>query len=86
MFDEFGGNFGPEYSRWLLFCVQLVQPVLHVAEGAKQAQPRLAEVESRIQCVLEFLALVNAGQLLRLWSQLRWRARPNAGSKGFQNA
>ena len=45
-----------------LFCsVQFVQPVFHVAEGAEQTETGLGQIESGVQRLYIFLALVNAG-------------------------
>ena len=38
----------------LLLCVQFVEPVLHVAEGAEQVEPGLAQVESGVECVFRY--------------------------------
>jgi hypothetical protein len=44
--------------------VQLVEPVFHVAKGARQAEAALGQVEACIQHVLVLLALVDARQLI----------------------
>ena len=51
--------------------MQLVEPVLHVAEGAQQIQPRFAQVEPGVERIDILLALVDARLLLgrgrKLW-------------------
>ena len=44
-----------------LFRVQLLEPVVHVAEGAKELEAGFGEVEGGIEGVLILLALVDAG-------------------------
>ena len=51
-------------TRAQLLCVQLVEPVLHVPEGAQQVKPRLAQVEPGVERVNILLALVDARLLL----------------------
>ena len=60
--------------------MQLVQPVLHVAQGAQQVQPRLAQVEPGVERVLVLLALVDARLLLGGGRKLGRRARPVRGA------
>ena len=58
-----------------LLRVELVQPVLHVAQGAQQVQPRLAQVQPGVECVNVLLAFVDARLLLGRGRELGRRAR-----------
>ena len=58
--------------------MQLVEPVLHVAEGAEQVEARLAQVEPGVKRVQVLLALVDARLLLGGGRKLRRRAWPVA--------
>ena len=44
-----------------LFRVQLLEPVVHVAEGAEELEAGFGEVEGGIEGILILLALVDAG-------------------------
>src|SRR5580698_5095457 len=44
--------------------MQLIEPVLHVAEGAEEAEAGFGEAEGGVEGVFVLLALVDAGELL----------------------
>jgi hypothetical protein len=53
-----------------LFTVELVEPVLHVAEGSEEAEAGLGEVERCVESIFILLAFVDAGELLGFGSDL----------------
>ena len=53
-----------------LLCVQFVEPVFHVAEGAEEVEAGLGQVERGVERILVFLALVYAGKLFGFGGQL----------------
>ena len=60
--------------------MQLVEPVLHVAEGAQQVEARLAQVEPGVERVHILLALIDARLLLGCGRKLGRRAGHVAGA------
>ena len=60
--------------------VQFVQPVFHMAQRLEQGQPGLAQVESGIQGILKFLALIDPRQLLGFRRELRRSSRTGSSA------
>ena len=50
--------------------MQLLEPVIHVAESAEQLQARFGQVKCGIEGVLVFLAFIDAGELFRFGGEL----------------
>ena len=71
------GGFGVPDATWsqlVYLRVQLVEPVLHVAQGTQQVEARLAQVEARVERIEVLLALIDARLLLGCGRKLRRRA------------
>ena len=64
---------GFKVPRCELLGVEFVEPVLHVAEGAQQIQPRFAQIEPGVERVQVFLALLDARLLFGCGRKLRRR-------------
>ena len=62
--SNISGVFRGVFAVCCLFCVQFVEPVLHVAKGAEEIEARPGEIEAGVDRVDVVLALVDAGLLL----------------------